>query len=58
LQGHEPRARSAQRRRSQPAFIMIMTMKLVSVCAENAEQYAKYVISRMHNYCSRNLQNM
>jgi hypothetical protein len=26
------RARSAQRRRSQPAFIMIMIMKLVSVC--------------------------
>jgi hypothetical protein len=30
-----PRARSAQRRRSQPAFILIMIMKLVSVPIRN-----------------------
>ncbi len=39
LHEYEPRALSAQRRRNQPAFIMIMIMKLVSVSSQLHERH-------------------
>ena len=47
-----PRARSAQRRRSQPAFIIIMTMKLVSVCCHPIA--AKRQLPRLRHFHHRN----